>query len=241
MTSPTDLKTQLTRVAGLAEEQRRMLYAHVAGQSLAVSRDEAANAVGISRPLAAYHLDRLVRDGLLETRFERRTGRTGPGSGRPAKLYFRSRQPVELSVPARDYAFIAELLARAIESDTSGSARAALQRVAHDTGEGRADTAADGDAAETVAETRDVKQALAERGYEPYDGAGGEIRLRNCPFDRLAEDHRELVCGANLAFVEGLVDQLDIGEEMRPRLDPRPGECCVALGGTSQQDGDRPS
>jgi predicted ArsR family transcriptional regulator len=78
-------------------------------------------------------------------------------------------------------------------------------------------------------------RALTERGYEPYDSPDGDIRLRNCPFDRLAERHRDLVCGANLAFLEGVVDRLDAGAELRPRLDPKPDECCVALG---RQGGD---
>lgn len=228
MTSSLELKAQLARVAGLAEEQRRNLYAHVAGQALAVSRDEAARAIGISRPLAAYHLDRLVRDGLLETRFERRSGRSGPGAGRPAKLYFRSRRPVELSVPARNYAFLAELLADAVEGDNSGTARASLQQAARDAGRGSIASAAPADgAAET--EGQNVREALAARGYEPYDSDDGGIRLRNCPFDRLAEAHRELVCSANLAFVEGVADRLRLGKHLRPRLDPRPGECCVAF------------
>lgn len=229
MTTAANLNSQLARLAGLAEEQRRTLYAYVASQSLPVSRDEAASAVGISRPLAAYHLDRLVRDSLLETRFERRSGRTGPGAGRPTKLYFRSREPVELSVPARDYAFIAELLARALESDPTGAAREALRRAAYDTGRGSTrDKADDADVAKTA--ECDIRRALSERGYEPYDSADGTIRLRNCPFDRLAAEHRELICSANLAYVEGIADQQALREQLRPRLDPRPGECCVALG-----------
>jgi predicted ArsR family transcriptional regulator len=54
------------------------------------------------------------------------------------------------------------------------------------------------------------------------------LRLPNCPFGRLAEAHRDLVCSANLAFLEGVA-------EAHPRagrravLDPRPGHCCVAL------------
>jgi predicted ArsR family transcriptional regulator len=243
MTTPSDLTDQLGRVAGLTEHQRRALYAYVASQQLAVSRDEAAIAVGISRPLAAYHLDRLVRDGLLETRFERRSGRSGPGAGRPAKLYFRSREAVELSVPARDYAFVAELMARALESEDSGDSRGALRQVAYEAGRAYTspDEAREGGTSESTA--ADVRGALTERGYEPYDSTDGDIRLRNCPFDRLAEGHRDLVCGANLASLEGVVDQLDLGGELRPRLEPRPGECCVALGGRQceEQQAERPA
>jgi predicted ArsR family transcriptional regulator len=238
MTTPSGLSEQLAQLAGLAEDQRRALYSHVAGQSLAVSRDEAATAVGISRPLAAYHLDRLVRDGLLETRFERRTGRSGPGAGRPAKLYFRSQRAVEVSVPARDYAFMAEVMAEAMESDVSGAAQRAVREVAYAAGRDAAvaNSSEDGDAA---APKPDVRRALSERGYEAYDSDDGDIRLRNCPFHRLAEEHRDLVCGANLALLQGLVDQLHLGDQLQPRLDPRPGECCVALGAQDARGSDQ--
>lgn len=227
-----DLEAQLDRLSGLGEGQRRALYALVAGEHRAVSRDEAAAAVGISRSLAAYHLDRLVDDGLLEVRFERRTGRRGPGAGRPAKLYERSRRPVELSVPARDYAFIADLLAKAVESEASGAAQAALRQVAHDTGASSVTQPAPHESGKLG----ELRQALVDRGYEPYEDADGTLRLRNCPFHRLTEHHRDLVCGANLAFIAGITEQTGASEHLRPHLDPRPGECCVTM---SRADSDR--
>jgi predicted ArsR family transcriptional regulator len=75
-----------------------------------------------------------------------------------------------------------------------------------------------------------VKGVLTQQGYEPCCGADGVIRLRNCPFHQLAEQHRELVCGMNLALVEGLVEGLG-ADGWHPALDPRPGQCCVAIGG----------
>ena len=179
--------------------------------------DEAAAAVGVSRALAAYHLDKLVDAGLLDTRFERRTGRRGPGAGRTAKLYLRSATPVEVALPARDFELIAGLLAYAVEADPSGGSRAALQRAARALG---AEVAAG-------AATTPPSALLAERGYEPYEDAG-VLRLRNCPFGRLAEAHRELVCHANLAFMEGLLQGHRRGG-VRAVLEPRPGRCCVAF------------
>ena len=69
---------------------------------------------------------------------------------------------------------------------------------------------------------------LRERGYEPREAGSGDIRLANCPFHALVEDHRELVCGMNLALADGLLDGLG-GDELA-RLDPQPGQCCVAIG-----------
>jgi predicted ArsR family transcriptional regulator len=227
----SDIDRQLTGLAGLGDPLRRALYRHVVERGEPVSREDAAAAAGISRPLAAYHLDKLVDDGLLEARYQRRSGRRGPGAGRPAKHYVRAAGHIELSLPARDYAALAELLARAVEADSSGTAQATLNRAASALGtelgtEAATDTAADGNPTQTLAALR---QALASRGYEPYDDTDGTIRLRNCPFDRIAAHHRDLVCGANLAMLQSLIGHLGGDPPVRAVLDPQPGRCCVVL------------
>jgi predicted ArsR family transcriptional regulator len=223
----SNVDQQLTGLAGLGDPIRRALYRDVAERGIPVSRDDAAHAAGISRPLAAYHLDRLIDDGLLEARYQRRSGRRGPGAGRPAKHYVRADRQLELSLPARDYAALAELLAGAVEADPSGAAKAALNRAVSALGtEAATQAAADGNPIQVLAALR---QALAGRGYEPYDDADGTIRLRNCPFDRIAAHRRDLVCGANLAMVQGLTDHLDGDQPVRAVLDPQPGRCCVVL------------
>ena len=224
---PADAGNDVTRISSLSDPARRSLYDFVAGQGEPVGRDEAAAAVGISRSLAAYHLDRLVDDGLLDVSFARRTGRTGPGAGRPAKLYQRSPREVQISLPPRDYELAARLLAQAVEAERTGSARAFLEEAARGLGRDMA--------AETKRRRAQVKRAkpqaiveevLTDRGYEPFhDGAGG-IRLRNCPFDRLAETHRDLICGMNLCLLEEAVAG-DTG--LHAVLDPQPGMCCVAM------------
>ena len=221
-----ELDRRLVALASLGDPLRRDLYRCVTSRDGGVGRDEAAEQVGISRALAAYHLDKLVAAGLLETRFERRTGRSGPGAGRTAKLYQRARDAVEVALPARDYRAIAELFARALEADPSGRAGTELNRAARALG------------AEVAAETADrrrrtrsatrVRSLLADRGYEPYDDDDGVIRLRNCPFGPLAQAHRELVCRANLSFVEGLLEGHP-HSGVRAVLDPRAEGCCVTL------------
>jgi predicted ArsR family transcriptional regulator len=84
----------LDDVAVLADPVRRSLYSHVAAQPEPVGRDAAAATAGISRSLAAFHLDRLVEAGLLAVTYRRLSGRTGPGAGRPAKLYARAPRDV---------------------------------------------------------------------------------------------------------------------------------------------------
>ena len=155
-----------------------------------------------------------------------------PGAGRPAKHYVRADRQLELSLPARDYAALAELLAGAVEADSSGAAKAALDRAAATLGaelgaKAASHTAPDGDPDQVLAT---VRQALAARGYEPYEDVDGTIRLRNCPFDRIAAQHRQLVCGANHAMLQALTDQVD-GDlpTVRAVLDSQPGRCCVTL------------
>jgi predicted ArsR family transcriptional regulator len=227
----TDLDQQLTGLAGLGDPIRRALYRYVVERGDPVSRDDAALAAGISRPLAAYHLDKLIDDGLLEARYQRRGGRRGPGAGRPAKHYIRADRQLELSLPARDYAALAELLASAVEADRSGAAQNALNRAAGNLGaelgtEAASHTTADGDPGQVLAV---IREALAARGYEPHEDPDGTIRLRNCPFDRIAARHRDLVCGANHAMLQALTDRLDGDPPVRAVLDPQPGRCCVVL------------
>ncbi|MCP9947823.1 helix-turn-helix domain-containing protein [Actinomadura madurae] len=103
-------------IALLQDPLRRRLYEFVAAQGREVGRNEAAEAAGVARTLAAFHLDKLVDAGLLEAGSRRLTGRSGPGAGRPAKVYRRSAVERDVSVPARDYRTAAGLLAEAAEA-----------------------------------------------------------------------------------------------------------------------------
>jgi predicted ArsR family transcriptional regulator len=209
---------ELDRLAALQDPMRRRLYEHVRDAAEPVSREGAAEAVGIGRTLAAYHLDRLAEAGLLTTSSRRPAGRGGPGGGRPAKLYAPAEGEVGVSVPARDYELAARLMADAAEADASRGAEGTLRRVARDRGCecGRA------------LARKDLEAALRERGYEPVEDDDGVIRLRNCPFHRLAQEHRDLVCGMNHAFLEGLLEGLGRAD-LEGRLEPLPGRCCVVV------------
>jgi predicted ArsR family transcriptional regulator len=218
--------TEISIVAVLDDPVRRRLYEYVAQQPHGVSRNEAAQAVGIQRTLAAFHLDRLAEAGLVSVSFRRPDGRTGPGAGRPAKLYQRSATEHQVSVPPRDYRSAAELLAEVV--DVTG-AEPQLQRSARSRG------AAAGRAArrQAPAETDDdlVARTLNDQGYQPYrDGA--DIRLRNCPFHVLADRYPPLICGMNLALVEGMLAGA-AAATLEAALDPRPGDCCVVVRATS--------
>ena len=209
-------------IAVLGDPVRRSLYDYVTAQDHEVSRGEAAAATGVQRPLAAFHLDRLAEAGLVEVTFRRTTGRSGPGAGRPAKLYRRTPAEHQVSVPPRDYRAAAELLAgvvdvlggeqelhRAARSRGAAAGRSALRNAAE---EGHSDL---------------IAGMLAEQGYRPY-ADGPDIRLRNCPFHALASRYPPLICGMNLALLEGLLEGAGV-TGVAARLDPRPDECCVVM------------
>ncbi|MEU6749922.1 transcriptional regulator [Spirillospora sp. NPDC046719] len=211
-------------VALLQDPVRRRLYEFVVGRGREVGRNEAAEAAGVGRTLAAFHLDKLVDGGLLEAGSRRLSGRSGPGAGRPAKVYRRSAVERGVSLPARDYGTAAGLLAEAAE-------RAGLDR------EVREAARREGAALAAGAPCGDLDalaKVLEERGYEPVredaesaeagDGGGVVLRMRNCPFHAVAERFPPLVCGMNLALLEGLVEG---SEGVRVRMDARPGWCCV--------------
>ena len=189
----------LASLSSLDDPVRRRLY-EVVTQAGPVGRDEAASAAGIGRALAVYHLDKLVESGLLTAFYRRPPGRTGPGAGRPAKLYARSDREFAVTVPPREYELAARLLAQVVDSDRSGRSRTALREAAHQLGtELGSGFRPDQDAARRDLDRQDVESVLAQHGYEPSRGEDGVIRLRNCPFHQLAERHRDVVCGMNLA------------------------------------------
>jgi predicted ArsR family transcriptional regulator len=211
----------LASLSALDDPVRRRLYEVVTRQDGPVGRDEAASAAGVGRALAVYHLDKLVESGLLTASYQRPPGRSGPGAGRPSKLYARSDREFAVTVPPREYELAARLLIQVVESDPSDRSRAALSEAAHRLG---------AELGSQFQSGQDVEGALAQQGYEPSRGGDGVIRLRNCPFHQLAERHRDVVCGMNLALVEGLVAGLG-ADGWQPVLDPWPGHCCVAIGG----------
>jgi predicted ArsR family transcriptional regulator len=216
-------------IAVLGDPVRRSLYDFVTAQDHAVSRGEAAAAAGVQRPLAAFHLDRLAEAGLVEVTFRRTTGRSGPGAGRPAKLYRRAAGEHQVSVPPRDYRAAAEMLAGVV--DMIGGEQE-LQRAARSRGAAAGRTALR-NAADVDHRDR-LTDVLAEQGYQPYPD-GPDIRLRNCPFHALASRYPPLICGMNLALLEGLLDGAAV-TGVTARLDPRPDECCVVMSSSKNND-----
>lgn len=214
---------EIGAVAVLADPTRRRLYDAVGAASGPIGREEAARAAAVPVHSARFHLDKLVDAGLLDISYARLTGRTGPGAGRPAKLYRRSQVDVAVSLPRRSYDLVGGVLASAVERTLrGGDAKEALYEEAMARGR------ALGSSYDGAGDDLDrASGALAEEGFEPRRD-GDEVCLHNCPFDALVEAHTELVCGLNLDFVSGVLDGLGCSSA-RARLQPDADHCCVRV------------
>lgn len=209
----------------LADRTRRALYEHVRRtRGEGVSREQAAAALGISRGLAAFHLDKLVDAGLLSAAYAAPEPR---GRGRAPKVYRAVDGEIDLSLPGRRYDLIGEILADAVDAASYGEPPTGVRdealRAAYRRGQAEGDT-------ERRSGGR-LERLLERLGFEP-DAAkpsdGAAMGLRNCPFQRLATRHTELICGMNQAFIAGILHGLGV-TALTAELVPGPGRCCVRL------------
>lgn len=246
-----DLASRIASIASLAEPVRRSLYLYVAAQPEPVSRDQAAAALGVARHVAKFNLDKLEEESLLEAFYARPQGRSGPGAGRPAKLYRRSSREVAVSLPERHYDLAARVMAKAIIAAQDGSVPIAdaLSAAAREAGQALGETAkaeaiiaaareaaqAPGGTAKAKAGTepsltdslRAVRDVLTGQGYEPRE-ADQAIALANCPFHELAQTYTELVCKINLDLVSSMLTAA-APHDARAEFRPTPGQCCVRI------------
>jgi predicted ArsR family transcriptional regulator len=228
----THLESAAAAIGALEDQARRRMYLFIRDQGHPVSRDEAAREAGISRKLAAFHLDKLVERGLLKAHYARPSGRGGPGAGRPSKLYEPAEGEVSVSLPERRYDFVGRILVDAIASQSpEESSSEAARRVGREAGEALGRDLRRAGHLRPAGPERAVsaaRGALRELGFEPNEGPRGELTLRNCPFHALAQRAPALVCGLNQAFVDGLLRGLG-NDTVEAVLEPQPGQCCVKL------------
>jgi len=222
-------RSAIAAVAALDDDVRGALYAFARAAGGPITREAGADAVGISRKLAAFHLDKLVAAGLLQARIEalgtRRVGRT-------PKVYEPSDTDIAVHVPPREPQVLADILIQAVVTEGADErAGEAVLRVARARGvalgeDERARVRPGRIGAEramTLAST-----VLERHGFEPCRAAG-TVRLRNCPFHPLAATAPELVCGLNHAFLTGMLEGLHAHATVDAVLAPRQGACCVEL------------
>ena len=220
----------ISAIAALDDDLRRGMYAYIRGRRRPVTRDEAAAAVGISRKLAAFHLDKLVATGLLRAHFD--PSRRTRSVGRAPKVYEPTDADIQVSIPERRHGLMAEILLDAVLASGRGQdARDAAAGVAgergHELGAAERERTRPGRMGAERALTM-AEHVLAGQGFEPARETPSCVRLRNCPFHPLASRSPEFVCGLNHAFIAGLLDGLE-ADRVGAELVPRAGECCVEL------------
>ncbi|OBF39238.1 transcriptional regulator [Mycobacterium sp. ACS1612] len=217
-------------IGALSDPLRRRLYLFVCAQPDPVSRELAADRLGLAPHQVKFHLDRLERDGLLDAIYARVSGRSGPGAGRPAKLYRRTDREIAVSLPERQYQLAGRLMADAIAESTDAGTPVieVLHRLAHSHGRRLGDAAVGDQLPRTVTAALDLAvRTLAENGYEPRR-QDARVVMANCPFHTLARAQTELVCKMNHALIDGLAGALGPHGPI-PELDPAPDRCCVVL------------
>jgi len=230
---------QWALVGALSEPQRRAVYEAVTDEPQPVTREYVADTVGISRSLAAFHLDKLVDAGLLEADQRPPADRRQRKIGRPAKRYRRSARNIDLTLPARRYDLAGRILARAVAASEFGEAPVdAARRLASEEGLALTHCAAVVTAAASGVDPLDsTERALDGLGYAPTR-AGDQLTLGNCPFHSIASTAPQVTCAVNLALLEGLLVGLELDHDIAAALQPQPGLCCVKLARMSQDEDD---
>ena len=225
------LKKGAGAIGALEDDLRQRMYLFIRRQGRPVSRDEAAEEVGISRKLAAFHLDKLVERGLLSAHYARLSGRGGPGAGRSSKLYEPSDLEVDVSLPERRYDIVGEIMVAALDQESGQPPREVAKRIAFEKGRSIGDEIRDRTRLRPPGSERALsiaEETLSEYGFEPYRDDPATVSLRNCPFHTLSRQAPELVCGLNREFIDGLLRGLG-NDSVEAALLPTPGECCVKL------------
>lgn len=219
----------LTPVAALVEPLRQRLFLYVASATEPVGRNQAAAGLGIARSVAAFHLDKLADAGVLAFEYRRPPGRSGPGAGRPAKLYRPVQDEFTFSVPDRHYELLATVLAQAVADSDAESipVAAALRKAARSLGRAIGVNSEESEGAAPRDSLERVADILTTYGYRPLIEPS-RVTLVNCPYHALVEEHREVVCPLNLRLLKGVLKGAGT-TDLLARSDPSPGQCCVTI------------
>lgn len=217
------------RVQLLSDPQRRAVFSFVRRAREPMTRDDVATALGVSRPLAVFHLDRLAEAGLLQVSYARPPGRGGPGAGRPAKRYVAADVEISAALPATRYDLAARLFARALADSAKDDATLRAADLAEDAGRSIGSGSAVTGRAGVRRYLNAAAKALDGLGYEPERVAPDRLRLRNCPFRAVVAESAETMCLVNQRFVQGVLDGLRAGEALRATADGTVPNCCVTV------------
>ncbi len=199
-------------VAALGDPTRRRVFFAVRDAGAPLNKGQVAEAVGIDRRLAGFHLDKLLAEGFLAADFRRRHGRSGPGAGRPAKHYRPSGAEIAVNLPERHYELLAGLLLRASRDASGDPPQVVLERTGYEFGfqaglvQAAAGASGPAQGADVVAQ---VARLLSQYGFEAAAEGDRDLHACSCPFEALAFDDPERICGLDRAIWRGMIAAFD--------------------------------
>ena len=207
----------------IGDPELRETLLEVRRRPRAASISEIADATGVHRNVARRRLERLVEAGLLTASFERPPGRTGPGAGRPAKVYSPTPDTTAIEFPARRFPELIGLLVDAVP-------RRRLPEVGARFGASLAASAGVESAADPGHGLERLCEAIGELGFQArlasLDDGRAEILTPTCPLRPLvvanpavAELDRALWRGLVAAAIDD-VEVEDVGCEAHDCLEP---------------------
>lgn len=233
-TLPDDEQEIQRLVAALGDGTRRRVFFTVREADGLMGKDEVAEAVGITRRLAGFHLDKLVEQGFLRAEFQRRTGRTGPGAGRPAKLYALAEAEQQSRLEVKHYELLAELLLRAMSDRSGEDPQEVLERVGYEFGRELGEAERKAGRSPSYQSTTDavmgVVGVLTRFGFGATAEEDGRITARACPFEEMAKVDPVRVCGLDRAIWRGVLSAFNPDATLQGASSTAQGDAaCAAL------------
>ena len=182
----------MDRLDAIGGRDLRAALLHVRGSSTPVSADDTAVALGIHRSVARGRLERLRAAGLIQSTFVRRSGRSGPGAGRPAKVYSPAPEPEALEFPPRRFPV---LVSRLLEELPADGREDALRRAGEEFGRDLARTAGLRRGTRLEYALERVCAAMRSLGFqaalERVDADAAVISTPTCPLRPLVAERPE--------------------------------------------------
>lgn len=173
---------QIDALDALGQPQLREALLYARGQATAVTARDLASGLGLPVSVARFRLERLAAAGLLTPKFEHRSGRRGPGSGRPAKAYTVTPETTSIEFPERRSERLLQLLVDALPRRGRADR---LRRVGVDFGRELAAAGRLRRARSVPAALHEVCSALGRAGFHASVAEaspdGGVIETRTCP------------------------------------------------------------
>lgn len=211
------------RGPSLGQSRARVFDLLRAAAPASLGAQDVADATGLHANTARFHLEALVRAGLVVREPKPRTT-----PGRPSTAY----RAVDGGAPAggRRYRLLAEMLTSLIVGVMPEPGEAAAE-AGREWGRyliGQLTPYLRLDASEALDR---LAATMEQAGFSPQvtsDGTRHELRLRHCPFREIAEEHQDVICRLHLGLLQGALAQMRaplIADRLEPFAEP---SLCIA-------------